>query len=147
MKEQSLLVLFSLTLIITSCSLEDRIERREERIMGAWRIDKAWYKSDRALFRRNVRDEFGEDIIRFFDNYEAVYEDWRTGELFFGDWTISAYRGDDDIDFLLDMEFYDDRGRLYEAFLSNVTQLTRQKLNITVHEPSGVYTFRLRRFD
>ncbi len=139
--------LILITLSFTSCTIEDRIENREDKLIGAWIIDKAWYKADRALFRNNVEDEFGEDIIEFFDDYTAVYDDLQTNELYWGDWNLSGYRTDDNVDFLLDMEFYDDRDRLFIALLSNVTFLTREKLNITVHEPSGVFTFRLRRYD
>ena len=132
--------------VCTACSLDVQLENREERLLGAWYFDKAWYKDDRALFRNNVIDEFEGDVIEFFDDYAAVYDDAGTRELYWGDWTLSAFRGgDDDVDFLLDMEFYNERDRLVYDFLSNVTLLTRNKLNITVHEPSGIFTFRLRR--
>ena len=140
--------LLFLVVFINSCTLEEQLERREDRILGAWIIEKAWYKSDRALFRRNVEDEYGEDIIEFFADYSAVYDDLQSGELFWGDWNLSGYREDGEgVEFLLDMEFYNARDQRVFSFLSNVTLLTRGKLNITVHEPTGVLTFKLRRLD
>ena len=143
------LVLLVGMIAISACSLEERLANREEKIVGPWRIDKAWYKADRALFRRNVEDEFGDDIIEFFDNYSAVYDDLDSGLLFWGDWSLDAYRESDDdgVDFILNMDFFDERDRVVYSFLSHVTLLTREKMNLTIHEPAGVYTFRLRRYD
>ncbi len=135
-------------MLFSSCTIEDRIERREDRIIGVWEFDRVFYKDDRDLFRDNITHEYRNDIIEFYDNYEAVYEDFDAGIAYWGWWEITAIRDfEDDVEFLLDMEFFDDRDRLVISYLGRVNTLTRNRLNIEVQGRRGVYTFRLRRID
>ena len=50
------LVLF--TLVLGACSKEYIIERKEDKIIGAWEIDKVFYKKDFALFRDDISYQF-----------------------------------------------------------------------------------------
>ena len=141
----SLLAIF----LFTTCSPDFRLERKEDRLMGAWIFEKAWYREDGDLFRDNVIREFEGDVIEFFGDYSCVYDDYSLNYAFWGDWELfyerSFYDDEDDVEFYLDMTFFD-RGRVEFAYFSSVTLLTRNKLNLRVHDRGGVYTFKLRRF-
>ena len=132
-----------------SCTIEERLENKEERLLGTWEIEKAFYQDDNDLFRDNLTDEFEGDLLDFYDDFTVVYDDAQTREIFFGDWVLHAYRDyyddDSDVDFLLDMEFYDDRDDFAFAWFSHVTRLSWEKLHIRVQDRQGVYTFRLRK--
>ncbi len=77
----------------TSCTIEDRLERKEDRLLGTWYFDRAFYKEDGDLFRDNVINEFEGDLITFFDDYTALYEDYSLNAAFDGGWEMFADRG------------------------------------------------------
>ena len=148
MSKKTIILGFTLLMTCLSCTIEDRIERREDRITGAWEFHRAFYKSDFDLFRENITEEYENDIIEFFDDYEAVYDDFSEGFSYWGYWEINALRDfDENVEFLLDMEFFDDENRLAISYISRVELLTQNKLNIQVQDRRGVYTFRLRKID
>ena len=131
-----------LFLVFVGCSIEDRIERREDRLLGAWQIDKATFKDDNALFRDNVTGDFRGDRVTFFPDYTLLYETG-TGQLFDGYWVISAVRDrDDDTEFTLDADFFDLRGRPAFQWLGTIDRLSNNSLNVTVFERGGVLQLR-----
>lgn len=147
--KNALLICLLLAGLGTSCTIEDRLERREDRLLGTWFFDRAFYKGDYDLFRDNITNEFEGDVITFFDDYTALYEDYSLDAAFDGQWALFADRGfyddDEDVEFFLDMEFYDYVNNEDFAYYSRVTRLTRNKLNIRVNLRDGYYIFRLRR--
>jgi hypothetical protein len=143
-------ILFSLAVIflLSGCSPEQRLERKEDRLIGAWTFEKAFYNEDGALFRDNVIRDFEGDIIEFLPDFSCIYDDYSLRYAFWGDWIMHFDRGyyDDepDIDFFLDMTFFDN-GRVAFSYFSSVTLLTNNRLNLRVHDRRGVYIFKLRR--
>ena len=144
----SVLILFVISLF-SSCTIEERLERKEDRLMGAWVFEKAFYNDDNDLFRDNLTRDYEGDILEFFEDRFVLYEDVGTNEVFYGDWGLNATRrqfdDEQDVEFFLDMEFYDDRDRFAFSYFSTVTRLTWNKLHFKVHDRAGVYTFRLRK--
>ncbi|PPK88680.1 hypothetical protein CLV84_1650 [Neolewinella xylanilytica] len=136
------LFLFPIVVLLGACSIEDRIERREDRLLGTWQIDKATFKDDNALFGSNVTNEFRGDVVTFFPDYTLLYQTG-VGTLFDGYWAISAVRDlDDDTEFTLDADFFDFTGRPDFQWLGTINRLTGNSLNITVFERGGVLQLR-----
>lgn len=134
--------------VLSSCSLDFRIERKEDRLIGRWAFDRAFFKGNNDLFRDDIFNEFAGDIIEFYPNYEASYDDASQRFIYWGDWEIFAQRGthdDEDTEFFLDMYFYDDRGRESFSYIGEVKRLTRNTLKIEAYDRYGEYTFRLQR--
>lgn len=134
-----------------SCSLDSRIERREDRLVGRWVFDRAFYKGNNAIFRDNVYDEFAGDIIEFYPNFDASYDDASDRFLYFGEWEIFAQRsggGDnEETEFFLDMYFFDNRGFESFSYIGEVRALNRNRLRLVTYDRRGEYTFRLLRID
>lgn len=143
--------LLALVLITTglSCSDYARLERKEDRLIGAWEFDKAFYRDDWQVFRTNVLDQFNGDIIEFYEDYTAIYDDYSSGRIYTGEWELFFDRqrdGDDeDIEFFLDMYFYDRYGRESFAYFTCVNLITRNKLHVRARTRNGWYTFKFRR--
>ena len=146
---------FLLTLAIAAmtvaCSDYERLERKEDRLIGAWEFDKAFYKDDTDLFRDDVYDQFRRDIIEFYGDYSAVYDDYSAGEIFDGDWQMSFERfyddweDDSEVEFYLDMTFWDHTIGESFSYYTRVTYLTKQKMTLKAHTRNGVYTFKFRK--
>lgn len=142
------LPLLLLSTILSACSLDYQLERKEDRLMGSWTFTHAFYKDNGAIFRDNIFPEFAGDVIEFYPNYEASYDDASNRYLYWGDWEVFAQRGgadDDDIEFFLDMFFYDERGYESFSYIGTVRRLTRNSLKIEAYDRYGEYTFRLER--
>lgn len=134
--------------VLSSCSLDYRIERKEDRLIGRWAFDRAFFKDNNAIFRDDIFYEFAGDIIEFYPNYEASYDDSSERRLYWGEWEIFAQRpnrDDDDVEFFLDMYFYDERGFENFSYIGEVRRVTRNTLKIEAYDRFGEYTFRLRR--
>lgn len=142
MKNVLFLLSFSLLLLASGCSIEDRIERREERLLGTWVIDRASFDEDGALFNNNITDEFSGDRVTFFPNNTMEYVTGN-GVVFQGTWFINALRDlDDDIEFTIDADFFDAGGFLAFRWLGTISRLTNNNFNLNVSEVDG--TLRLR---
>lgn len=145
-----IITLVLLSIIFVSCSLDSRIERREDRLVGRWVFDRAFYKDNNAIFRDNIFDEFAGDIIEFYPNFEASYDDASERFLYFGEWEVFAQReraGDDDTEFFLDMYFYDNRGFESFSYIGEVRALNRNRLRLVAFDRRGEFTFRLLKID
>ena len=126
---------------LIGCSLEDRIERREDRLTGTWQIERAFFKEDDELFRDNVTRDFAGDRVTFYPDYTLTYLTGN-GEVFEGFWRISVLREqDNDTEFTLDADFFD-RGQLAFQWLGTIDKLTGNSFNINIAERNG--TLRLR---
>ena len=149
MRQLQFLILFAIITTALSCSDYARLERKEDRLIGAWEFDKAFYRNSWQIFRDDVFDEFRGDIIYFNEDYSAEYDDASLGIVFDGQWEMFFERewdGDDeDIEFFLDMYFYDVDGNESFAYFTCVNLITRNKLNIRARTRNGFYTFKLRK--
>lgn len=137
-----------LSVLLSSCSLDYRIDRKEDRLIGRWAFDRAFFKDNGALFRDNIYNEYAGDIIEFYPNFEASYDDASERFTYWGEWEVFAQRGggrDDDTEFFLDMYFYDDRGFESFSYIGEVRRLSRNVLRIEAYDRFGEYTFRLER--
>ncbi len=141
----SLLVAF--LILFASCTDERLLDRKERRITGTWKIEKANFRESGDIFRDNVTIFYEDDLITFYDDYTAVYEDSSLGESFDGDWAMILERDeDDDKTFLVDMIFYDHVNNEEFSYFSEITFLTHKKFNMTVDDGNGIYRFKLRKF-
>lgn len=151
MKHLSFLLLFSVITTTFSCTLEGRLERKEDKLQGAWEFDKAFYRDDWDLFRDDVMDDFRGDIIEFYGDYSAVYEDDSENIIFDGEWEMfyecvwDHVDDEEDVEFYLDMYFFDDDNRESFAYFTSVNLITKNKLHLKAHTRDGVYTFKLRK--
>jgi len=138
-----LLPLFLATLFFaTGCSIQDRIERREDRLLGTWVIDRAVFDEDGALFNNNITDEFAGDRITFFPDNTVEYVTGN-GQFFVGTWFIDALRDlDDDLEFTIDADFFDADGFLAFRWVGTISRLTNNNFNLSISEVDG--TLRLR---
>ncbi|MEM9928368.1 MAG: hypothetical protein AAF840_00990 [Bacteroidota bacterium] len=142
-----LFVLLPLTcFLLSGCSIEDRINRREDRLLGTWIIQRASFNEDGALFNNNVTDEFRGDRITFYRNGEVEYLTG-DGRFFVGTWFIDALRDlDDDLEFTMDADFFNARGFLAFRWVGTITRLNRNNFNINVAEVDGVLRLKWDRF-
>ena len=146
----SFLLLFLSVLIFSNCTLEDRLERREDRIVGTWIFDRAHFDEDGDLFCDNVIDDFRGDRVTFFPNFTVTYDD-ANGNFFEGEWLMSAIRNtgddEDDVEFLLDVDFFDINDLPSFTWIATVTRLNQNRLHLHVQERSGRFIFKFRRVD
>ncbi len=132
------LLLLLTALSVPSCSIEDRIERREDRLLGTWQIDRATFKGDNSLFPENVTDDFRGDRVVFFNDYSLLFETGN-GQVFDGFWAINYIRDrSDDATFTFDADFFDARGRLSFQWLGSIVRLNGNSFDVEVWERGGV---------
>jgi len=135
--------------LLAGCSKEQLIERKEDKLIGAWEFDKAFYKEDRDIFRENIIHDFDNDIIEFYPDYSAVYDDYSLRAVFDGFWEVVVdddyFDGESDLEFFVNMGFYDYINNEAFGYFASITQLTRNRLKIRAHNNRGVFTFKLRR--
>lgn len=127
-----------LCLLISGCSVESQLERREDRLLGTWVIERATFNEDGALFNDNITDQFRGDRITFLPNGQLEYVTG-DGRFFGGVWFLDALRDlDDDLEFTLDADFFDAAGFLAFRWVGTVDRLTDNNFNINVAEVDGI---------
>jgi len=137
--------------IVSSCSKEGIIRRKENKLIGAWEFEKVFYKRDNALFRDNITDEFANDVIEFFPDYTAIYDDYSLSAIFDGEWSLIVDEDDvydnsnSDLEFFVDAVFFDFLNREDFYVFGSIDKLNRNKLNLEGSDRFGKYTFKLRR--
>ena len=147
---RTILLIFGLALLLGSCSKEYQIRHKEDRIIGAWEFEKVFYKKDHALFRDDITHEYRHDIVEFFPDYTAIYDDYSLGAIFDGDWILIVdddyyYDEGSDLEFFIDAVFYDFvHGEDFKLF-GSIDRLNRHKLHLEAHDRRGKFTFKLRR--
>lgn len=150
MVKQALLLL-SLTILTFSCSEEYLLERKEDKIIGRWEFEKVYYKPDHALFRDNITGAYQDDVIEFFGDYSAIYDDYSLRAIFPGDWQIildrDTYQTGDgsgsDLEFFVDAVFYDFLQGEDFALFGSIDKLNKSKLQFEARDRRGTYTFKL----
>ena len=125
--------------LISSCSTEELIERKEDRLIGTWEIDRARYDEDGLFNVDNIINEYRGDELTFFADGSLEYvED--NGEIYIGTWYIDALRGrgeDDATEYTLDADFYDVNNNLVFRWLGDIQRLTFNNFNINISDRNG----------
>ncbi len=147
--KRRLLVGLILLIALGSCTKEGVIRRKEDKLIGAWEFEKVFYKGDHALFRKNITDEFEDDIMEFFSDYTAIYDDYSLGVVFDGEWSLIVediyVENASDLEFFIEAFFYDFLNMEEFVIVGGVDRLNRNKLHLTAYGRDGKYTFKLRR--
>jgi hypothetical protein len=145
----SITAFLGLILFLSGCSDDFLLQRREDRLIGAWEFDRVLYFPNRGS-RRNLSREYAGDVIEFFRNGRAIYYDASLNASFDGDWILDLDRSwgeSDDAEFFLDMYFYDFIHREEFSFLTQATILNNNRMTLISNERAGSYEFRLRKLN
>ncbi|MCB0689903.1 MAG: hypothetical protein KDC53_25360 [Saprospiraceae bacterium] len=146
-----LLLFCTCLVLVTSCSKEGKIRRKENKLIGAWEFEKVFYKRDRALFRDNITSDFANDVIEFYPDYTATYDDYSLRAVFDGAWNLIVDEDDaydnsaTDLEFFVDAVFFDFLNHEDFSVFGSIDKLNRNKLNLEGSDRFGKYTFKLRR--
>ncbi|MEM0993048.1 MAG: hypothetical protein AAF847_13775 [Bacteroidota bacterium] len=137
--------------LMASCSNEALLNRRERRVIGVWEFEKASFKEDGDIFRDNLNDEFAGDVIEFFPDYTAAYDDFSLGAIFEGEWDLYLDRFDDgdesDAEFFLDMRFFDYINGEEFSYFTNAIRLTNNNMTLIADTRSGQFRFKLKKLN
>lgn len=151
MKRVHLLLLGISPFLFTGCIAEWRLNNKEDRIIGVWEIEKAFYREYGDLFRENIIEFYNGDRIEFLPDYTAIYDDFPSGSLSFGEWelflTRDRFGDDEDIEFFLDLIFFDDRGRYTFDLNGEATRLTWNRFNLRIPDRGGITILKMRKID
>jgi hypothetical protein len=147
-----LILLCSLGIVVLSgCSDDYLLDRKEDKLIGTWEFEKAFYKSDRALFRDNITNEYQDDLMIFYGDYAADYVDYSLNTVFPGEWRIlldrDIYYTEDGssggVEFFIDALFYDAMQGEDFAFFGSIDRLNNNRLQFEARDRDGTYTFKL----
>ncbi|MEM8523795.1 MAG: hypothetical protein AAGG68_04085 [Bacteroidota bacterium] len=149
--KKGIILLLAAAFILGSCSNNALLNRKEDRLLGAWEFEDASFKEDGDLFRDNVDDEFEGDVIEFFGDGTALYDDFSLNAVFDGTWVLQLDRFDDngesDAEFFLDMTFFDFVNRKEFSYFTNAITLTNNRMTLIANTRSGEYRFKLRKLN
>ncbi len=146
-----LLLYTLLVFIASSCSEEYLLERKEDKLIGTWEFEKAFYQADNKLFRDDITRDYRDDIIEFYGDYTAAYVDYSLNAVFPGDWQIildkDYYQTEDssglDLEFFIDAVFFDGLAGEDFEFFGSIDRLNKDVLKFEARDRRGTYTFRL----
>ena len=150
MKKSVLFLCFGIFFIIISCSIEDAVDRREDKLIGAWQIHKVIYDKYGGWFKKKVTRDYEYDEFEFLPNQRVIYFDEDIGVEFDGNWEIVPQRqydhnGDEDYEFYIDMYFYDPVYDEVFGYYGYISRLTRQKFTFHVSDGGGELEFQFQR--
>ncbi len=151
--KRKILLFVLVAILISSCSKERAIIRREDKLIGVWEIEKVTYKRDFGLFARDITDEYAGDVLEFLPDFSAFYDDSSLGATFSGSWILlfeeDEYWSEDgnvsDLDFHLEANFYDYVTNEDFFFFGDIDRLTRNKLHFEMQDRRGEFRFKLRK--
>ncbi|MEM1327954.1 MAG: hypothetical protein AAGI23_18490 [Bacteroidota bacterium] len=151
MKSSTLLLTLVATFLLTACSNEALLNRRENRLIGVWEFEKASFKENGDIFRDNITNEFEGDAIEFLPNYTALYDDFSLNAVFEGEWELFLDRNadgdEDDAEFFLDMTFFDFVNGENFSYFASATKLTNNNMTLIANTQSGQFRFKLNKID
>ncbi len=134
-------------LALSACSDAELLERREDRLLGTWIFDKAFFRENGDLFRDNISGDFEGDILQFNPDYTCVYDDRLSNKVYYGTWGVFLDRdnfdGENDIEYYLDINIEDERRRPYFSFSSGIEFLTFERLTFVAQNRAGEFRFRM----
>ena len=150
MKKMHLILLSFLLLGAMSCSEEELIERREEKIFGTWKFDKVFFKGYNALFRDNITHLYEGDILTFNTDYTCTYDDAGQQYVYAGDWFVNleVFTDPDGAEnvYFLDALFYGKYPEDDFGYYAEIEWLTQNSMTISYTTNDGEYTWRLSRY-
>ena len=143
-----IIIILSLsTFLLSSCSEEEMIERREDRIIGTWQFEKAFFHGHNALFRDNISYRYENDQISFLSDYTCTWYDAGKQVTYHGDWFVEleVFTDPDGAEnvFFLDALFYGESQDEDFGFYAEVEWLTKNSMTISFNDQDGEYTYRL----
>ena len=139
-----LLYLLLGTVLLSSCTDDAILNRKERRLTGTWKFERVTFRQDWEIFPDNVLGFYEGDRITFYDDYTALYNDDSQRALFDGDWSIFLERDvDDDRCIYIDVRFYDHVNNEEFSYFAEVTFLTHRKMKMTVFTDDGRYRYKL----
>ena len=132
------------------CDEVELIERREDKIIGSWQFEKAFFTGNNALFRDNILHLYEDDVITFNYDYSATYDDNGQRTAFDGDWyvVLETFTGPDGAEnvYFIDALFYEnDRSENDFGFHAEIEWLTFNKMTLTFFDNGGEYRYKLRK--
>ncbi|HLT94067.1 MAG TPA: hypothetical protein VKZ56_05870 [Membranihabitans sp.] len=150
MKPLNLLWILVVGIVLNSCSIEQRLDRKEEKLIGVWVIDKVIYDKYGSLFKRKITSEYRNDVFEFLPGNRVYYYDDDINFEFEGNWDVVAERrydkeGDKDFEFFIEMHFYDPVYRDAFGYYGYISRLTRNRFHFHVSDGRGELEFRFRR--
>ena len=135
---------------LTSCSVENAIDRREDKLIGSWKIDKVIYDQYGRLFKKKLTADYRFDEFEFLPDHRVYYYDDDIGVEFEGEWEIVPHRqydqdGDKEVEFYIEMFFYDPVYNDVFGYYGFISRLTRNKFRFFVSDSGGELEFRFKR--
>ena len=93
---------------------------------------------------------FEDDLITFYDNGTAVYDDFQLRELYDGNWGVDLEyeygdEGEEERIYFLDMEFYDPANEDSFGYYAEIRFQTKKTLRISAWNDRGEYKFKLKK--
>lgn len=126
-------------IFFSACTIEDQLERKEDRLIGSWVIDRARFDEDGFFNSINITSEYRGDLLTFFEDGYLQYEE-NNGEIYTGTWYLDALRSSgeyDSTEYTLDADFYDVDGFLVFRWLGTIDRLNRNNFNLTISDRYG----------
>lgn len=151
MKWMYLGLIVAIGVMINSCTIEDRLDRKADKLIGVWKIDKVIYDKYGALFKKKITSEYRSDEFEFLPDQRVFYYDDDLNFEFEGNWELVAERGydhegDPEYDFYIQMNFYDPVLKDAFGYYGYISRLSRNKFHFHVSDTGGELEFRFRRY-
>ncbi len=150
MKALYIVIVLGLGLVVNSCSIDDRLDRKADKLIGVWVIDKVIYDKYGSLFNKKVTREYRNDEFEFLPDGRVYYFDDDINYEFEGNWDVVAERsrdleGDNQYEFYIEMHFYDPVYKDAFGYYGYISRLTRNRFHFHVSDRSGELEFRFQR--
>jgi len=139
-----------ISILVNSCSIEDRLDRKADKLIGAWKIDKVIYDKYGSLFNKKVTGDYRNDEFEFLPDHQVYYYDDDIDYEFEGNWTLVAeqgydHDGDEEFEFYIQINFYDPVLKDAFGYYGYISRLNHKKFTFHVADRSGELEFRFRR--
>lgn len=150
MKALYIILVLGLGLVVNSCTIDDRLDRKADKLIGVWVIDKVIYDKYGSLFNKKVTREYRNDEFEFLPDGRVYYFDDDINYEFEGNWDVVAERsrdleGDNQYEFYIEMHFYDPVYKDAFGYYGYISRLTRNRFHFHVSDRSGELEFRFQR--
>ena len=138
------------SVVFNSCTIDHRLDRKADKLVGAWVIEKVIFDKYGSLFNKKVTREYRNDEFEFLPDGRVYYFDDDINYEFEGNWDIVAERGhnhegDEEYEFYVEMHFYDPVYDDAFGYYGYISRLNNNKFHFHVSDRSGELEFRFRR--
>lgn len=90
MKALYLGLVICMGVLIHSCSIENTLDRKADKLIGAWKIEKVIYDKYGSLFKKKVTSDYRNDEFEFMPDHRVFYYDDDLDFEFDGNWELVA---------------------------------------------------------